>query len=261
MGHERVGWVPKTQKWLDLIEKIGLAYAGQADVQDVAAQTLKNVQAQYKNLSRDDAVKSAYAYLLKFALACGKDDIGAALQDVGLSNPERASILDIVRSMRSSIPVEQASTEYGDLAINAAADALGTWQREFASKQMSLFDTSNNSLESWRDLGDGGGFCQLSRVFFGKLTERYLKYFLDRVSSATCTSLEGRERFQQGIEKHVDDISQHAFETAQITQSFAAGWYNKHKADELVTDTQLEGYLGIAFGKLREELRIEGAKA
>jgi len=260
VGHERVGWVPKTKKWRDLIAQIGLAYGGRADIEDVAAQTLKNVQAQYQNLSRDEAVKSAYAYLLRFALACGKTDINSALQGIGIANPETASILAVVRNLRTSVPVEQARTEYGDLAINAAADALGTWQRDFSSKQIDLFNPSGQSLESWRDLGTGSGFCQLSRVFFGKLTERYLKYFLDRVASSECNSLEGREQFQRGIEKHVDDISKHAFETAQITQSFAAGWFNKHRKNARVTETQLEGYLGVAFGKLREELRIEGAK-
>lgn len=154
----------------------------------MAAQTLKNVQAQYKHLSHDEAVKSAYAYLLKFALACGKSDISSALQKVGVAYPEKASILEVVRTLRKNIPAEQAATEYGDLALNAAADALGCWQRDYASKQIDLFSPSKDSLESWRDLGTGSGFCQLSQVFFGKLTERYLKYFLDRVTSATESS-------------------------------------------------------------------------
>jgi len=36
----------------------------------------------------------------------------------------------------------------------------------------------------------------------------------------------------------MDEVSRHAFETAKITQSFAAGWYHKHVAgaDRLIVN-------------------------
>jgi hypothetical protein len=44
----------------------------------------------------------------------------------------------------------------------------------------------------------------------------------------------------------------------QITQSFAAGWFNAHARDKLPDNKEVEGFLAIAFGKLRDELRREG---
>ncbi|MCZ7641337.1 MAG: hypothetical protein M5U12_37945 [Verrucomicrobia bacterium] len=122
---------------------------------------------------------------------------------------------------------------------------------------MPLFTPSTEFLDSWRPLGHGSGFCELSRLFFGKLTERYLNYFLERAASVTCPSLEHREQFQDGIRSHVDAVSKQAFETAKITQSFAAGWFNGHARDRVPTEREIEGFLSVAFGKMRDELRRE----
>lgn len=123
---------------------------------------------------------------------------------------------------------------------------------------MALFQPKSDFLESWRDVGGGSGFCELSRLYFGKLTERYLNYFLDRASTATFATINERERFRRDISSSLDEVSKHAFETAKITQSFAAGWFTKNTRDGLPDSKQIEGFLSIAFGKLREELRREG---
>lgn len=60
------------------------------------------------------------------------------------------------------------------------------------------------------------------------------------------------------MSRHVDDVSRHAFETAKIMQSFAAGWFNKHAKEGLPTNASMRGFLRLALGKLREELRREG---
>jgi hypothetical protein len=84
-----------------------------------------------------------------------------------------------------------------------------------------------------------------------------LNYFLDRVTSATFKNIQQREQFHHEIHDHIDDISKHAFETAKITQSFAAGWFNKHTREKIPDSKEIEGFLSIAFGKLRDELRRE----
>ena len=257
MGHERVGILPKSARWTRLVHQMGGVFASEVPVGSLASQTLQNVRQRYENLFQDDAVKSAFAFLVKFAHACRSQDPQAALKAAGITMAQRATILSVVRSLKEQIPQHQAATEYGQLTIEAAADAIGHWYKENASRQMPLFTPSNEFIDSCRPLGDGSGFCELSRLFFGKVTERYLNYFLERAASATCPSLEHRERLQEGIRSHVDAVSKHAFETAKITQSFAAGWFNGNARDRVPTDREIEGFLSIAFGKMRDELRRE----
>ena len=66
-----------------------------------------------------------------------------------------------------------------------------------------------------------------------------------------------RDVFQKQLKDQIDAVSRHAFETAKIAQSFAAGWYNRHAKDKVPADDEIAGFLAIAFGKLREDLRRE----
>lgn len=258
MGHERVGFLPKTKKWIDLVKQMGAVYSSGVPIATVAAHTLDNVRKRYETLSKDDAVRTVFAFLVAFSRACRSQDPSRQLHESGITIPDKPNLLSIVKALRDQVPAHESSSEYGQLALAAAADAIGQWHKQHATTQIPLFQASDTFFETWRDLGNGAGFCELARLYFGKLTERYLNYFLDRAASATFPNIDQRERFQRQIHSHVDDVSKHAFETAKITQSFSAGWFNAHTRDRLPDAKEVEGFLGIAFGKLRDELRREG---
>lgn len=139
----------------------------------------------------------------------------------------------------------------------AAADAFSEWYRANKSDQTLLFQPTQEFFETWRKVANGGGFCELARVFFSKLTVRYLNYFLERAASEVLPSVERREAFKQDLARHLDDISRHAFETSKITQSFAAGWFNKNTKSDWPSDSAIQGFLHVAFGKLEDEIRRE----
>lgn len=237
---------------------MGSVYSAGLPVALVAAQTLQNVRKRYETLFRDDAVKDVFTFLVAISRACRFPDPGNQLQNSGISIPDQPNLFAIVKALREQVPAYEVSSEYGQLALAAAADAIVLWHKQHTTTQISLFQPSGNIFESWSDLGKGSGFCELARLYFGKLTERYLNYFLDRAASATFPNMQQREQFQREIHSRVDDVSKHAFETAKITQSFAAGWFNAHTRDGLPDANEIEGFLAIAFGKLRDELRREG---
>ena len=64
-------------------------------------------------------------------------------------------------------------------------------------------------------------------------------------------------QFNQQLSSQSKAIADHAFEISKLTESFAAGWYNKNVSDSLPSEKQIEGFLKISFGKLREEFRRE----
>ena len=113
--------------------------------------------------------------------------------------------------------------------------------------------------EIWRRANNAEGFCEVARLFFSKFTERYLNYFLGREASAVLANAGEREQFASQLREHVDTVSKFAFETSRITQSFAAGWFNRHARDQAPSLDELEGFLSIAFGKMREGLMREAS--
>jgi len=257
MGHERVGILPKTRPWNALVGQMAEHYSSGGLISSIASQTLKNVRHRYEALFRDPAVTNIFIFMVTFSSACRFQDTRTQLQKAGITLPEQSTLLSVVKNLRDCVPFHEANSEYGQLALAAAADAIGQWHKQHATKQLPLFQTSLDFFASWRALGHGSGFCELSRLFFGKLTERYLNYFLDRAASAKFQSIQQRDQFQREIHNHIDEISKHAFETAKITQSFAAGWYERHTREGLPDVKEVEGFLNVAFGKLRDELRRE----
>jgi len=99
----------------------------------------------------------------------------------------------------------------------------------------------------------------VARLFFAKFTERYLNYFLDREASAVLPNASERDRLASQLQQHVDGVSKYAFETSRITQSFAAGWFNLHARQRTPSKDELESFLSVAFGKMREELIREAS--
>lgn len=84
MGHERVGFLPKTKKWTDLVKQMGSVYSSGVPVATVAAHTLDNIRKRYETLSKDDAFRTAFSFLVAFSRACRSQDPSHQLHASGI---------------------------------------------------------------------------------------------------------------------------------------------------------------------------------
>ncbi len=257
MGHERLGLLPKTKKWRDLVQQIGSFDSSNARASDIATQILQNVIQRYAALYRDRPVHMAFEFLVTFSTAFRHPNPSEYLCEKNIKIPKDASLLPIIQAIREHVGRNEAQTEHGYFAVAAATDALSQWHQKNRTLQIGLFEPSNKFIESWKKIGNGAGFCELSQLFFGNLTERYLNYFLDREASAVIYSVETRNRLKCEIRKYAQDVSRYAFETARITKSFSAGWFNKNTKEKFLTTSAINSFLGVAFGKMRSELHLD----
>jgi hypothetical protein len=258
MGHERVGLLPRTKRWRAIVSAINHLSEKDSDaIARLADKTLENVSSRFSKLHKDRGVQAAFAYLIALATSHLPHSGGLASVDTALhENPSPARI---VKNLSVWVNRHATSREYAEVACRAGADTIVEWTRE-QSKQHLLFDDSASVISIWAASSNARGFCQVARSFFAHFTERYLRYFLEREASAEFQSLESRQRFDQNLHSHIEDVSQHAFETSKITQSFAAGWFNNHVRETRPSDKAIEGFLSIAFGKMQEELQRETTK-
>ncbi len=253
MGHERVGVLPRSRRWRAVVKEITEAATSEAGTQRVASATLWNVRRRFAGMEHDAGVQAAFGYIVGLATAHLTGDATKLIPRVDLdANP---SALALGGDLARWVSAHAESQEYAALATRAAADAISEWTRQNSPK-MELFPTHSLTADLWRRTAEGGAFSEVSRLFFAKLTERYLKYFLEREASAELT-LRERELFTARLERHVDALSRHSFETTRIAQSFAAGWFNKHARSSRPSDESLISFLAHAFGKLRAELERE----
>lgn len=258
MGHERHGVLPKTECWRGIVALIAASAEADFDVSGLSAATLQAVRLRFRNLALDEGTTAAFRFLVSLAVASqarGDDSGPSGL----LPNPQdKPTPLKLTRALQDAVAQAGGQPEYGAIAQGAAADALAHWYEAHRPKQGDLFGSFATAEEVWAGTGNGAGFCELSRLFVGKLTERYLNYYLEREASQVLPNTRDRDRFSQEVTAHLDRVSQHAFETAKTAQSYSAGWFNKNAVGGMPTETEIRGFLSYTYAKMRDELVREG---
>ncbi len=257
MGHERVGYLPKTKKWRAVVRQIGEFTADAGTVSEIADQTTKNVISRFGNISKDSGVLAAFKFLILFSHSAGRRDPNDFLKTKGIDLSKDFSLIQLSKEIKDYVEANTDSKEYSAFANNSLISAFSQWAQENKGQKSFDFSDQKNSFDEWRGVSGAGGFCELTRSFFANFIENYLKYFLQREASARIENLSGRDEFDKSINKHVVDVSKHAFETAKITQSFAAGWFNKNVRDRVPTDSKIQGFISYCFQKINSEMQRE----
>jgi hypothetical protein len=257
MGHERVGTLPKTKRWTTVVSGMASFSPSENNVPDIAQQTLRNVQNRFEDIEHDKGVQAAFQFLVLLSISAKHEIPSQFLASQGIRFSENITPLQIAKEVTEWVSKQRESNEYASFAQGAAIDAIGEWYKQNQTFQQNLFAGDKNQFEVWKKAADGSGFCELSRLYFSKFTERYLKYFLERAASSSMNSIDTRNRFNTELQNHLGEISKHAFETAKITQSFAAGWFNKNAKDTVPSTKKIQGFLNIAFKKMKGELLRE----
>lgn len=253
MGHERVGILPRRKPWDQIVSDIDNALDGsEKDITRLAADTLRIVRSRFNSFHLDKGVQAAFAYLIALTTSELPHQGGLASADPHFQ--ENLSPILITANLNEWVRIHTENPEYSMMASRAAANTIAWWSRE-KSQQKLLFDNTIKAQDIWTT--DARGFCTIARTFFANLTDRYLRYFIERSASARTTSIEDRQKLKDSISKHLESISHYAFETAKITQSFAAGWFNNYARFQRPNDKQIRNFLRVAIGKLQEELLRE----
>lgn len=259
MGHERLGMLPKSRRWRDIVHQLAHVYDAGTSPSDIARSTLRNVRSKLRGIPHDGGVRAAFMFLVLISNSAASRKFLATLAEQDIELPQNPSLIAVVKALRKWVEPQQASYEYGQLATAAASDALGIWYEQNKGQQ-DLFESFDSSLRVWDKAGTKEAFCEISRIYFAKFVERYLNYFLEREASAQLPDFSKRDQFAADLAEYVNQASKHAFETAKITQSFSAGWYKKHAQESIPDDEAIKGFLHIAFDKLRDELLTEEAQ-
>ena len=256
MGHERVGALPPTKRWRDVVGGIADAAAVDGDVRGLANATLENVRSRLLAIHSDTGFVASFQFLLGLALSASANIDRSSLGELAVDLETNPSPLRLANALGQYVADNRQSTEYAEIARKAATDAISAWTEQ-QTRQLSLTGEHEQASEVWRRASDGRGFCEVARLFFGSFVARYLNYFIGREASSHLSNTEDRERLSCRLGDHADAVSHHAFETARITQSFAAGWFNRNAREGMPSAGEISGFLSHQVGKLREELHRE----
>jgi hypothetical protein len=260
LGHERVGYLPKSKKWHSIVAAISAFSNSNNNVSEISRQTTMHVRSKFTNIEADSGVQSAYEFLVMLSLLPRRENWNEYTSSLGIQLKENFNLIELAQSAKNYVQKHQRSKEYSAFASQALIDTISEWATRNNKQPTLFFDKPDNPIETWSKTATGSGFCEISRMFFSRFTERYLKYFLERQAVIGMDNIFEVSAFNTNLERYVDDISKHAFETSKITESFAAGWYNKNVKGALPTRKKIRGFLAVAFGKINSELLREENK-
>ena len=245
MGHIRLGNLPRTRKWQQVI---ALLDSGAATDQ-IAAATLDASKRGLLDAARDPALVYSFWLLTQLPLCARKSDYSAELKKLGISVAADPGLLDLVGAFTDSVDAHVmrtgGRTDLGEMAQMGAAESLTTTLRQ---QTTSLFGTTPQDVQrELARLGTTKNFSVLAHDFFARLSERYLTYFLSRQLSSRHRGVDANRQFREAL-------SLHCKQACKIVEQFAGGWYSKANYEGGITQKKAANFIHVALKKLRAEL-------
>ncbi len=253
MGHVRLGVLPQSRKWRQVVAELRLG----ASVAGIAALAADAAETSLQATAADPAFLHAFWLLTQVPLAARGPAFAAELGRLGIMVTDHPSLLDLVAAISAAVDRHARNqggrTDLGEMAQMAAVESLTA---VVAPTLPSLFGPSPEEVQrAIGRLAGGDRFSALAREFFARLTLRTLDYYLSRELSYHIG--EGKRFRDDGARSQFDQaLDWHCQEASRIIEEFAGGWYGKNVYQgEGLTPDAVSRFAPIAFKKIRAELR------
>ena len=259
MGHQRLGYIPKSQKWQTVVASVagggGLGRGvSRGYVADVADRTLSAAAAGLERAIGDEGLRFAFYLLTQIALAARHDDWLRQLGRLGIRLSDDASLFELTSEIQGVIDDHIEShgrrTDISEMAQQAVGEAIA----ELAGPNArTLFGSGAAELQdAIRRLSTRVGFARLGQRFFGQFVTRFLNFYLSRVTAGQV----GRANLDRikDLSSFNDTLAVHCQQSARIVRDFCGEWYSK---TEFQTGIDLENsshFVAVAIRKLQAEL-------
>jgi hypothetical protein len=263
MGHSRLGAIPKTKKWAEVVRLVagvdgssnGVGIAD--DVQRIAQQALNAAQAGLRHAVNDEGMAFTFYMLTQIVLAAREPDWLDRLGTLGINLSANASLFDLTAEIQAVIDEHTAqrgrSSDISEMAQSAAGQAVGTLSDERAN---TLFGNTGEELRlAIRQLSTRSGFSRLGQVFFGSFLARYLNFFVSRITAELTAS--GRAPQLGDLSRFNEALQLHCIQSAKIVHDFSGEWYSKTEFREGITLDSTSRFMSVSLRKLQAELKSQ----
>lgn len=255
MGHVRLGTLPKTRAWKEVIALI----ASGADVSEIADATMGAADKAFEAIQNDPEFRDTVEMMTHLAIAARKDDPGGYLASVGLRLTNQTSLAEVAvalnRALERKAEISGNRSDFGELAHGALVGAV---VEHLSDRFGTMFSPTSAEVHSaLSELGKKSQFGSLSRTFFAKLTTTSIDYFLSRTVG---TQIGEGQRFAttNQVAQFRNALGLHCNEAAEIVERYSADWFSKHhfEANGKIPKSKTQGFGWYAMQKMREELKM-----
>jgi hypothetical protein len=178
MGHIRLGRLPATKKWQQVVALL----SRDAPAEQIAAASAEAAEVSLEHARRDPALLQSFWLLTQVPLAARSADYPESLRSLGVAVHGVPSLLETISAFAAAVDrhVDRygGRTDLGELAQHAAAESLAA---AAGSELPSLFGpTPEDARLALGKLAAPDRFARLARDFFARLVRLHLDYYLSR---------------------------------------------------------------------------------
>ena len=259
MGHVRLGVLPRTRAWKEVVELIATG----ADVSQIANATITAAEKAFSFVMKDVGYTEAVWLMTQMAIAAKKPDIHQHLAAAGIHLPAEPSLIDVTTAITEALDRRaEGSRERSDLGMLASRAIVGAVNDVLSPKLHSLFSSDPDTMRTaLADLGKPKEFGEFSRRFFARLTNESLQYFLSKVVNTQLgdgmrfATMNQSAQFNSALETNTREAS-------LIVERFANEWFSKRRFHEGgdISRKSSDGFAGFALKKMKDELKA-GARS
>lgn len=257
MGHIRLGNLPRTRKWQQVVALI----EGGAGTAQIANATITAAEKGLKLAAEDKGLVETIWLLTQLPLAARSDNFAQALQSTGLDVSDSPSLMEVIGAFSDAIDKKLANnggrTDLGEMAQMAASETMA---EIIGSRTQSLFGTTPDDVKNaFFKLATNKQFSTFARDFFSRLTNKCLDYFVSRaVAHHVGEGRRFRTLAQQG--EFTKALGTHSREASRIVEDFSGGWFSKTNWEKKgISRQDAAGFAHVAMKKIVAELK-EGAR-
>jgi hypothetical protein len=259
MGHTRLGKIPTTKAWREVVRAFTDAGHGReplsysAEVARIASSTMEAAAGAMRAARNDGGISHTFFLLTQLALAARRKELGDALAAIGIRLPKNASAFDLTIEVHRVVDehfmrLGQKSdlAEMGQLALG---ETLASY---FRSRPRDLFASAGDQLHSdLHALGGQSVFGEVSRKFFANLMTRMLGFYLSKIvrpasDHKLVANVEGLTRFNE-------ELKQHSFQRSLVVHEFAAKWFSKTEFQRGIDERNARRFVSYACKKIEIE--------
>ena len=255
MGHSRMGKLPATRRWNEVVALIGNG----ADVADVALAASKAAEGSMGAASREPALAHTLWLLTQIPLAARRGDFDRALRDLGLGVGANPDIVEIcttfVAAVEDHVQSAGGRSDAGEMATLSGVEALVAAATPASEDLFPEADGSKRAKKALARLATVKQFGGLARDFVAKLTRRYLDYYLSR-ELPQHVGINSRFRTMKELREFEAALDLHCREATVIMEAYAGDWFSKTNFETGIDAKNVISLARKSFEKMQSELRI-----
>lgn len=259
MGHIRLGTLPHSKKWRQVVELL----ISNASLEEVAEAAAWASERDLDRSSDDPSFQFISKLLIELPLMARSPGFDGSLKELGMGVDALGSVSALLSGISDAIDLNAyetgRSSDLGDLARSALLETLSVKLRD---RLPGLFPPEPHEIRSALGQFAGGQrFAELARDFFSRLTYNSLDYYLSR-ELANHTGVNSRFASDADRVQFEKALYQHTYEASRIIEEFASGWYGKTIwKEQSLTPEAINKFTRYVFKKMRSELGRRRATA